>query len=482
MPTAVQLMYNNQIRRDIRKNGCGCGNHYNEYRGEPMKLLFISLGCDKNLVDSEVMLGALSRQGYSFTEDETEAEIIVINTCCFINDAKEESINTILEMAEYKKSGSCKALIVTGCLAQRYRQEIIDEIAEVDAVLGTTSFDGILEAVEEALKGQHLTRFDDLQKLVTMEGTRVLTTGGHYAHLKIAEGCDKHCTYCIIPKIRGTYRSVPMEQLIEEAKVLAAGGVKELILVAQETTLYGVDLYGEKSLHKLLRELCRIPGIYWIRIQYCYPEEIYGELIQTIAEEPKICHYLDLPIQHANDEILKRMGRRTTKQQLIEKIEALRTAIPDISLRTTLIAGFPGETPEAHEELMQFVNDMEFDRLGCFAYSAEEDTPAALFADQVPQELKEIWRDEIMELQAEVCADLAEDMIGRELYAMVEGKVADEPAYVARTYKDAPGIDGYIFIQTGEALMSGDFVKVRVTGAMDYDLIGEIANADEFTK
>ena len=447
-----------------------------------MKLLFISLGCDKNLVDSEVMLGELSKRGYSFTEDETEAEVIVINTCCFINDAKEESINTILEMAEYKNAGSCKALIVTGCLAQRYRQEIIDEIPEVDAVLGTTSFDHICEAVENALGGQHLTKFDDLQKLVKSENHRILTTGGHYAHLKIAEGCDKHCTYCIIPKIRGTYRSVPMEELLEEAKYLVSQGVKELILVAQETTLYGVDLYGEKSLHKLLRELCKIQGLYWIRIQYCYPEEIYDELIQTIAEEPKICHYLDLPIQHCNDAILKRMGRRTNKQQLIDKIEQLREAIPDIALRTTLIAGFPGETPEAHEEMMQFVNDMEFDRLGCFAYSAEEDTPAAAFADQVPQELKEVWRDDIMELQSEVCADLAEDMIGSELYVMVEGKVADEPAYIGRTYKDAPGVDGYIFIQTGEALMSGDFVKVKVTGAIDYDLIGEIADADEFTE
>ena len=447
-----------------------------------MKLLFISLGCDKNLVDSEVMLGELSKRGYTFTEDETEADIIVINTCCFINDAKEESINTILEMAEYKMSGSCKALVVTGCLAERYRQEIIDEIPEVDAVLGTTSFDHICEAVDEALKGKNLTKFDDLQKLVKSENHRILTTGGHYAHLKIAEGCNKHCTYCIIPKIRGTFRSVPMEELVEEAKYLVSQGVKELILVAQETTLYGVDLYGEKSLHKLLRELCKISGLYWIRIQYCYPEEIYDELIQTIAEEPKICNYLDLPIQHCNDAILKRMGRKTNKQQLIDKIEKLRAAIPDIALRTTLIAGFPGETPEAHEEMMQFVNDMEFDRLGCFAYSAEEDTPAATFTDQVVQELKEEWRDEIMELQSEVCADLAEDMIGRELYAMVEGKVADEPAYIARTYKDAPGVDGYIFIQTGEALMSGDFVKVKVTSAIDYDLIGEIADADEFTE
>ena len=445
-----------------------------------MNVLFVSLGCDKNLVDSEVMLGELNKREYSFTDDETEAEVIVINTCCFINDAKEESIQTILEMAEYKNSGSCKALIVTGCLAQRYRQEIIDEIPEVDAVLGTTSFDHICEAIDDALGGERMLQFDDLQKLIKTQNERILTTGGHYAHLKIAEGCNKHCTYCIIPKIRGTYRSVALEQLVEEAKELVAQGVKELILVAQETTLYGIDLYGEKSLHKLLRELCKIPGLYWIRIQYCYPEEIYDELIQTIAEEPKICHYLDLPIQHANDAILKRMGRKTNKQQLIQKIEQLRQAIPDIALRTTLIAGFPGETGEAHEEIMQFVNDMEFDRLGCFAYSAEEDTPAAEFEDQVPQEQKEQWRDEIMELQSEVCADLAEKMIGKELYVMVEGKVADEPAYIGRTYKDAPGVDGYIFIQTGEALMSGDFVKVKVTGAIDYDLIGEIT--DEFTE
>lgn len=440
-----------------------------------MKLLFVSLGCDKNLVDSEVMLALLNERGYVMTDDEREADIIIINTCCFINDAKEESVQTILEMAEYKKAGSCKALIVTGCLAQRYQQEITDEIPEVDAVLGTASYEEIVKAVEEALAGKHLMEFHDIDVLPGGSHKRLLTTGGHYAHLKIAEGCDKHCTYCIIPKVRGRYRSVPMEQLVSEAKELAEQGVKELILVAQETTLYGVDLYGEKSLHRLLRELCKIKGIRWIRILYCYPEEIYEDLIRTIKEEPKICHYLDLPIQHASNTVLRRMGRRTTKEDLTEIIGHLRDEIPDIILRTTLICGFPGETQEDHEELMQFVDEMEFDRLGVFTYSQEEDTPAAAMKDQIPEEIKEERRDELMELQQEIAFDKNEGMTGRELLAMVEGKVAGENAYVARTYMDAPGIDGYLFINTDETLVTGDFAKVKVTGALEYDLIGEIA-------
>jgi ribosomal protein S12 methylthiotransferase len=440
-----------------------------------MRLLFISLGCDKNLVDSEVMLALLNEKGYVMTDNETEADIIIINTCCFINDAKEESIQTILEMAEYKKAGSCKALIVTGCLAQRYKQEIVEEIPEVDAVLGTTTYEEIVKAVDEALAGKHLLEFHDVDAKPAGSHRRLLTTGGHYAHLKIAEGCDKHCTYCIIPKVRGRYRSVPMEQLVAEAEDLAAQGVKELILVAQETTLYGVDLYGEKSLHRLLRELCKIRGIRWVRILYCYPEEIYEDLIRTIREEPKICHYLDLPIQHASDHVLRRMGRRTTKKDLTEIIGHLREEIPDIVLRTTLICGFPGETQKDHEELMQFVDEMEFDRLGVFTYSQEEDTPAALMEDQIPEEVKEERREELMELQQEIAFDKNESMAGRELLAMVEGKVADENAYVARTYMDAPGIDGYLFINTEETLVTGDFARVKVTGALEYDLIGEIA-------
>ncbi len=439
-----------------------------------MKILFISLGCDKNLVDSEVMLKLLEEKGYQFTDDETEADVIVINTCCFIGDAKEESVNTILEMAEYRKSGSCKALIVTGCLAQRYQKEILDEIEEVDAVLGTASYDAIAETVEKVLGGQKELHFESIDRLVPDQGGRVLTTGGHYAYLKIAEGCDKRCTYCIIPKLRGHFRSVPEEQLLAEAQRLADQGVKELILVAQETTVYGVDLYGEKRLPQLLTKLARVPGIRWIRVQYCYPEEITEELIQVIKNEPKVCHYLDLPIQHASDRILKRMGRRTTQADLRRIIGRLREEIPDICLRTTLISGFPGETEDDHEELMRFVDDCEFDRLGVFPYSAEEDTPAASMPDQIPEEVKEERRAELMELQQEIAFEKAEEMAGRELTVMIEGKVADENAYVGRTYKDAPGVDGYLFLNTDETLMSGDFARVRVTGALEYDLIGEL--------
>ena len=439
-----------------------------------MKILFISLGCDKNLVDTEVMLGLLASRGYEMTDDEQEADIIVINTCCFIHDAKEESIQNILEMAELKKEGKVKALIVTGCLAERYKDEILEEIPEVDEVLGTTAYDKILDAVDAALEGDQEVILSDIDALPLPETKRLVTTGGHFAYLKIAEGCDKHCTYCIIPKVRGNYRSVPMERLVNEARELAEQGVKELILVAQETTLYGKDLYGEKSLHKLVRALCNINGIRWIRILYCYPEEITDELIQVMKEEPKVCHYLDLPIQHANDTILKRMGRRTTKQELVHIVEKLRSEIPDICLRTTLITGFPGETAEQHEELMQFVDEMEFDRLGVFTYSPEEDTPAAGMPEQIDEEVKEDRQAEIMELQQEIAFDKAEDMIGREVLVMIEGKVADENAYVGRTYRDAPNVDGLIFINTDEELLSGDFARVKVTGALDYDLIGEL--------
>lgn len=445
-----------------------------------MKILFISLGCDKNLADSEEMLGLLTAGGHEITDDETQADAIVINTCCFIKDAKEESVETILEMAEYKKTGSCHALIVTGCMAQRYQKEIIEEVPEVDAVLGTTSYGDIVKALEEAVAGNHFEEFRDIDYLPDTGSKRVLTTGGHFGYLKIAEGCDKHCTYCIIPKLRGKFRSVPMERLIAQAEDMAEQGVKELILVAQETTVYGRDLYGKKSLHILLKKLCEIRGIRWIRILYCYPEEIYDELIETIRDEKKICHYLDIPIQHASDRILKRMGRRTSKQELIDIIGKLRREIPDIVLRTTLITGFPGETEEDHEELKEFVDEMEFDRLGVFTYSPEENTPAAEMVDQIPEEVKEERRDELMELQQEISYDRGQDRIGQELLVMIEGKVADESAYIGRTYGDAPKVDGYIFVQTGELLMTGDFAKVRVTGALEYDLIGVLS--DEYTE
>lgn len=438
------------------------------------KILFISLGCDKNLVDSEEMLGLLATHGYQITDDETCADVIAINTCCFIGDAKEESVQTILEMAEYRKSGSCKVLLVTGCLAQRYQEEIAREIPEVDAILGATAAEDILEALETAWNGDHYEKYEDLSYLPQISAKRILTTGGHYAYLKIAEGCDKCCTYCIIPKIRGRFRSVPMERLLQEAEELAEQGVKELILVAQETTLYGIDLYGEKRLPQLLKELCRIRGLRWIRLLYCYPEEITDALIQVMKEEPKICHYLDLPIQHASDEILRRMGRRTTKQELVELIGKLRSEIPDLCLRTTLITGFPGETLRQHEELLEFVEEMKFDRLGVFPYSLEEGTPAEKMPDHVDEEVKLDRQSELMELQQDIAFENARTMIGREVLVMIEGKVADENAYVGRTYRDAPGVDGLIFVDAEKEMMSGDFAKVQVTGALEYDLIGGI--------
>lgn len=439
-----------------------------------MKLLFISLGCDKNLVDTEFMLGMLRDDGIELTDDEYEADIIIINSCCFINDAKEESINTILEMAEHKKDGNLKALIVTGCLAQRYQDEIKTEIPEVDAILGTNSYEDIVNAVHQALDGHFYKNFKTLEGLPSIRTKRTVTTGGHFAYLKIAEGCNKRCTYCIIPHIRGNYRSVPMEDLLAQAKELVAGGAKELILVAQETTLYGIDLYGEKSLHRLLDELNKIPGLFWIRIMYCYPEEIYDGLIDAMIRNEKVCHYLDLPIQHSNDTMLKRMGRRTNHADLVRIIANLRERIPDITLRTTLICGFPGETEEMHEELLAFIDEIEFDRLGAFTYSPEEGTPAAEFRDQIDEEVKQNWQAEVMELQEAIIFDKNEEMYGRELYVFIEGKVADENAYIGRTYRDAPDVDGYIFINTDEELMTGDIAKVRVTGAYEYDLIGEL--------
>lgn len=448
--------------------------------GDFMKILFISLGCDKNLADSEEMLGLLTANGHEIVDSEEEADAIVINTCCFIHDAKEESVNTILEMAEYKKSGTCKALIVTGCMAQRYKEEITQEIPEVDAVLGTTSYGDIVKALNEVKAGNVFQEFRDINELPEDCGHRVITTGGHFGYLKIAEGCDKHCTYCIIPSLRGKFRSVPEERLLKQAEYMASQGVRELILVAQETTVYGTDLYGKKTLHLLLKKLCQIRGIRWIRVLYCYPEEIYDELIQVMKAEPKICHYLDLPIQHASDKILRRMGRRTSKQQLIDIITKLRREIPDIVLRTSLITGFPGETEEDHQELMEFVDEMEFDRLGVFTYSPEEGTPAETMEGQVPEEVKEARRDEIMELQQEISLDKGNDRIGQEVLVMIEGKVSGESAYIGRTYGDAPKVDGYIFVQTGELLVTGDFAKVTVTGALEYDLIGELT--DEYTK
>lgn len=441
-----------------------------------MKIIFVSLGCDKNLVDTEMMLGMLRERGFSFTDDEMEADIAVVNTCCFIGDAKEESIDTLLNLGELKKRGRLKILIAAGCLAQRYREEILKEIPEVDALVGTMAIDEITIAIEEALEGKGGCHYRELDSAPPVLHDRIVTTGGHFAYLKIAEGCNKRCTYCVIPKVRGGYRSIPMEELVVQAEKLAEEGIRELILVAQETTLYGVDLYGKKSLPGLLHRLAEVNGIYWIRLLYCYPEEITDELIETIAGEPKICHYLDIPIQHASDRVLKRMGRRTSKEELRQRIGRLREKIPDICLRTTLISGFPGETQEDFEELYCFVNEMEFDRLGVFPYSQEEDTLAAEMPDQIEDSVKESRRDELMELQQAIAFEKAEEMVGRVFTVMVEGKAADEDVYVTRTYRDAPDVDGYLFLKTDASLMTGDFVKVLVTGANDYDLIGEMCD------
>lgn len=446
-----------------------------------MNIFFVSLGCDKNLVDSEMMITSLRKDGFTITDREEDAEIIVVNTCCFIGDAKEESINTLLEMAAYKEDGKCRLLVAAGCLAQRYHEEIRTEIPEVDVIIGTMGYEEMGTTLRGALEEKGVVEsIRSIDYLPTPLTDRDNTSGGSYAYLKIAEGCDKCCTYCIIPKVRGHYRSVPMDNLIKQARHLTENGVKELILVAQETTLYGTDLYGRKSLPELLEKLSEVEELRWIRILYCYPEEITDELIDAMKRLPKVCHYLDIPIQHASDRILKRMGRRTSKQELIDIVGKLRKEIPDIVLRTTLITGFPGETEEDHEELKEFVDEMEFDRLGVFTYSPEENTPAAEMADQVPEEVKEERRDELMELQQEISYDRGQDRIGQELLVMIEGKVADESAYIGRTYGDAPKVDGYIFVQTGELLMTGDFAKVRVTGALEYDLIGVLS--DEYTE
>lgn len=440
-----------------------------------MKILFVSLGCDKNLVDTENMLGILKNKGFEFTDDEWEADIIAINTCCFIGDAKQESINTILEMAEHKKDARCKVLVVAGCLAHRYQDEIIKEIPEVDAFVGTSSYDKIADMINSVLEEKGISNFvEDANRMPMVEADRIVTTPGYYEYLKIAEGCDKHCTYCVIPKVRGNFRSFPIEYLVNQTKKLVEGGVKEIILVAQETTLYGVDLYGKKSLPKLLHELGLIEGLEWIRILYCYPEEINDELIEAIKNEPKVCHYLDMPIQHASDNILKRMGRRTSKQELTDIVAKLRREIPDIALRTTLITGFPGETDKDHEEVMRFIDECEFDRLGVFTYSREEDTVAAQMPDQIDEEIKEKYRDELMQLQQEISADRSAAMIGRIVRVMIEGFIPEDNTYVGRSYKDAPNVDGLVFVECDRELMSGDFIDVKITVSTEYDLIGTI--------
>lgn len=435
-----------------------------------MKVLLISLGCDKNLVDSEVMLGLLNKAGHELTNDETEAEAVVINTCAFISDAKEESINTIIEMGRLKKTGRLKKLIVAGCLSQRYKDEIMKELPEIDVIIGATNYDKIVEAIgtdEDAI-------VDDINYTPKPVSERIVTTNASMAYFKIAEGCNKLCTYCIIPHIRGRYRSIPMDRLLASAEKLAADGIKELVLVAQETTLYGVDLYGGKKLPELLTKLSDIEGIEWIRLLYCYPEEITDELISVMAENPKICHYIDIPIQHSENEILRRMGRKTSREDIVSLVSKLRTAMPDIAIRTTLISGFPGETQELHDGLVDFVDECEFDRLGVFTYSPEEGTPAAGYEDQVDGELAAKWRDEIMELQQEISYEKNQELIGSIQRVLIEGYLVEDDVYVGRTYRDAPGVDNIVFVSAPYELMSGSFVDVKITEANEYDLTGVI--------
>lgn len=448
-----------------------------------MKISFISLGCDKNLVDSEKMLTLVREAGHEIVAEGEEADIIVINTCCFIHDAKEESIEAILEVAELKKEGSIKGIIVTGCLAERYKEEIQEEIEEVDSVLGTASYGEIVKAVSAIERQEKYNKFTDLREPLERERIeRISTSGNHLAYLKIAEGCNKGCSYCIIPKVRGPFRSFTMEQLLEEATYLASQGARELILVAQETTLYGVDIYGEKKLPQLLRELCKVEGIEWIRLLYAYPEEITEELIQVMKEEEKICSYIDMPIQHSSDAVLRRMGRRTNQKELKEKIALLRREIPDITIRTTLISGFPGETREDQEIQLDFVNEMEFDRLGVFTYSREEGTRADKMEDQVDEDIKRSRRDEIMELQQEISYEKNEALVGKIIKVLVEGYLYEEDIYVGRSEKDAPKVDGCVFFTSEEEVISGDFVFVKITEANEYDLIGDVIYGDELTK
>ena len=435
-----------------------------------MKVLLISLGCDKNLVDSEVMLGLLNKAGHELTNDENEAEAVVINTCAFISDAKEESINTIIEMGRLKKTGRLKKLIVAGCLSQRYKDEIMKELPEIDVIIGATNYDKIVEAIgtdEEVI-------VDDINYTPEPVSERIVTTNASMAYFKIAEGCNKMCTYCIIPHIRGRYRSIPMDRLLASAEKLAADGIKELVLVAQETTLYGVDLYGSKKLPELLTKLSDIDGLEWIRLLYCYPEEITDELITVMAENPKICHYIDIPIQHSENEILRRMGRKTSREDIVSLVSKLRSAMPDIAIRTTLISGFPGETQELHDGLVDFVDECEFDRLGVFTYSPEEGTPAADYDDQVDGELAAKWRDEIMELQQEISYEKNQELIGSVQRVLIEGYLVEDDVYVGRTYRDAPGVDGIVFVSAPYELISGSFVDVKITEANEYDLTGVI--------
>ena len=431
-----------------------------------MNLYFISLGCDKNLVDSGNMIDILSRHGHRIVDDIDEADAAIVNTCCFIRSAAEESIEAVLEMAAAKEEGRLKALVMAGCMAERYRDQIAVELPEVDALIDTHSIADAAKILEELEIETEEDKQDD-------SASAVLLGPGYYGYLKIADGCDKHCTYCVIPSIRGPYRSELIDELVDKAERMADDGVRELILIAQETTLYGVDLYGSKRLPELLDRLCEIEGIDWIRLLYCYPEEITDELIACMKDHDKICHYIDMPIQHSNDEILKRMGRRTDQREIRRIVQKLRAAMPDIAIRTTLITGFPGESEEQHEELLSFIGEMDFDRVGIFAYSREEGTPAAGMEGQIDEEVKDRRLGELYARQQALVFDRNESLKGSVFDVIIEGSLTDEPGvYAGRTYRDAPQVDGLVFVKSAAPLESGDMVQVIIDGASGYDLTG----------
>ncbi|MBO4702747.1 MAG: 30S ribosomal protein S12 methylthiotransferase RimO [Lachnospiraceae bacterium] len=437
-----------------------------------MKVYFASLGCDKNLVDSEHMLADISSE-YEIVSAPEDADIAIVNTCAFIKDAKEESINTILELAEYKKD-NLKYLVVTGCLAQRYYEDLKELIPEIDVFLGISAIPNILDDLKRVSDKEKIIDIPDNNLKQSASGRRFLNPPYHYSYLKIAEGCDKKCTYCSIPSIRGSYRSVPIDELIKEAEFLAKNYVKELILVAQETTVYGTDIYGKKCIVELVNKLSEIEGIEWIRLMYCYPEEIDDDLINLIKDNPKVCKYLDMPIQHASDRILQRMGRRTSKKEITTLIKRLRKEIPGIAIRTSLITGFPTETDEEAEELCDFITKNKFDRLGVFTYSKEEGTLAASFKPQIKESVKKQRQKKLMEIQREISIKRNLSFISKKFTAIIDGYNPEEGFYIARLYSDAPDIDGNVFIEAKEDYLSGTFVKVKITDCSEYDLFGEI--------
>ena len=441
------------------------------------KISFVSLGCDKNLIDSEIMLGLIDEKGYIITPNDSEADVIIINSCGFILDANQEAIDKVLEMADYKANGNCKALIVTGCMAQRYKDEIFESLPEVDAVVGTGDFENIGAVIDRLLNGEKKDQLvTDINHLLNENNSykRMVTTTGGFSYLKIAEGCDNRCTYCTIPSLRGKYRSRNIESLVKEAQILADKGVRELILIAQDTSLYGKDLYGEQKLHVLLQEISKIEDIKWIRILYCYPENVYDELIDEMASNPKVLHYLDMPVQHTNDRILKLMGRRSTGDKIKDTVNRLRAKMPDMCIRTTLITGFPTETQEEFESVIDFMKEVKFDRLGVFTYSPEEGTPACRMDGQIDEEIKAQRKESIMEAQMEISAELGQKFVGKTLEVIVEGKIEDEDdLYCGRSFRDCYEIDGFVFFKSSEELIAGDFYNIKITSAGDYDLIGE---------